>query len=339
MCWPSTEAGAQAIPGLAAATYRRHAVHGEDRAWPETNCYTDLMVELAHARGYEPLAMLPCTIAIDFEGDQWTFFKPPACELYDLYGFDVQELQIWRPLASHLVEQVEAGNPVLVEVDSHWLPDTAGTAYRIEHSKTTIGVNWIDMERERLGYFHNAGYFELGGEDFRAILGLEPSSAGERRPGYLPPYVEYVKSRREFVPPRNGALVGASLANGRRHLARAPVDNPFPRFRARFAADQAKLLCKDFCFHDYSFANLRQFGACYELGAAWLRWLGANGIAGMDEPATSLEAISQGAKAFQFQLARAVARGRTLDLAPLDEMAGHWDAAYGALRDRLVGIR
>jgi hypothetical protein len=36
------------------------------------------------------------------------------------------------------------------------------------------------------------------------------------------------------------------------------------------------------------------------------------------------------------RLARAVARGRTLDLAPLEEMAGHWDAAFGALRERLA---
>jgi hypothetical protein len=328
MCWPSTEAGPQAIPGLAARGYRRHAVHGEDRAWPETNCYTDLMVELAHAQGMEPLAMLPCTLGIGFEGDQWTFFKPPAAELFDLYGFDVQELQVWRPLADHVVEQVRAGNPVLVEVDAHWLPDTAGTAYRIEHSKTTIGVNRIDMDGERLGYFHNAGYFELSGEDFRATF------KSDRKPGYLPPYVEYVKPRREFSPPRGAALVEASLANAPAHLARAPGENPFPRFRARFAEDQPKLVCKDFCFHEYSFANLRQFGACYELASAWLRWLGANGVDGVDGPAASLEAIAHGAKAFQFQLARGVARGRDLDLAPLDEMARHWDSAFSLLRAR-----
>ena len=43
--------------------------------------------------------MLPFTVAIDFEGDQWTFFKPPHDELCDLYGLDVQELNVWRPLA------------------------------------------------------------------------------------------------------------------------------------------------------------------------------------------------------------------------------------------------
>ena len=86
--------------------------------------------------------MLPFTLAIDFEGDQWTFFKPPHGDLCDLYGLDVQELAIWRPLVEHVEEQVERGRPVLVELDSYYLPDTAGTAYRIEHVKT-------DRRRER----------------------------------------------------------------------------------------------------------------------------------------------------------------------------------------------
>ena len=108
MCWPSPDPRPFAVARLDPATYRRHAIHGEDRAWPETNCYTDLIVEMAHALGLDPVAMLPYTLAVDFEGDQWTFFKPCFAELYDLYGFDIQELAISRPLAEHVVEQVEA---------------------------------------------------------------------------------------------------------------------------------------------------------------------------------------------------------------------------------------
>ena len=83
MCWPSTasapglglnrpnESGTAASrarvehpPRLAIApldpsTYRPHALHGEDRTWAQTNCYTDLVIELAHGLGFEPLAMLP----------------------------------------------------------------------------------------------------------------------------------------------------------------------------------------------------------------------------------------------------------------------------------------
>lgn len=79
--------------------------------------------------------MLPFTLAVDFEGDQWTFFKPSLEELRDLYGIDVQELTIWRPLIEHAVEQLSAGKFISTEADAFWLPDTAGTDYRIERSQ------------------------------------------------------------------------------------------------------------------------------------------------------------------------------------------------------------
>ena len=326
MCWPSPDPRPFAVARLDPATYRRHPIHGEDRAWPETNCYTDLMVELAHALGFDPVAMLPFTLAIDFEGDQWTFFKPSATELYELYGFDIQELALSRPLIEHVVEQVDAGRAVLVEVDAHYLPDTAGTAYKVEHAKTTIAVNRIDPDGGRMGYFHNAGYFEVEGDDFRSLL----EKVG------LPPYCEFIKWRRDFVPPRGGTLVGRSLEFARRHVERIPAVNPFPRFKARFERDLAALACKSLCFHDYSFANLRQFGACHELAATWLRWLAGHGISSVEEPAEALQSIADGAKAFQFQLARAVARGKSMDTAPLDTMAAQWEMAMEPLRKRLA---
>ena len=33
-----------------------------DRVYPETNCYTDILIELVHARGDEPLAMMGCAL-------------------------------------------------------------------------------------------------------------------------------------------------------------------------------------------------------------------------------------------------------------------------------------
>lgn len=332
MCWPSPDPRPFAVAQLDPATYRRHPIHGEDRAWPETNCYTDLMVEMVHALGFDPVAMLPFTLAIDFEGDQWTFFKPSACEMYELYGFDVQELAIARPLAEHVAEQVEAGRAVLVEVDSWHLPDTAGTAYRTAHAKTTIGVNRIDLAAGRMAYFHNAGYFEVEGEDFRHALRIGATPAE----GTLPPYVEFVKWRRDFMPPRGGALIGRSLELARRHVERIPPENPFPRWKARFEDDVPRLLRKELCFDDYAFAHMRQFGGCYELAATWLRWLAGHGVSSVEEPAEALQGIADGAKALQFQLARAVARGRALDTAPVDAMAALWDVAMEPLRKRLA---
>ena len=91
----------QIVP-LDPATYRRHAIHGDNRTWAETNCYSDVIIELLHGLGHEPIAALPFTLAIDFEGDQWTFFKFPDSDLYELYGLDIHELNPWRTLVQHI---------------------------------------------------------------------------------------------------------------------------------------------------------------------------------------------------------------------------------------------
>jgi Domain of unknown function (DUF1839) len=326
MCSPSAESRRSFVAPLDPATYRRHPIHGDGRTWAETNCYTDLLVELVHAMGHEPVACLAFTLAIDFEGDQWTFFKPPHAELMQLYGLDIQELAIWRPMRDHVVEQVERGNPVLVEVDSFYLPDTAGTAYQLTHAKTTVGVNEIDVALRRMGYFHNAGYFVVQGEDFDRLFDIRG----------LPPYVEFVK-RNEARALRDAALVEASLGLLRSHLARAPKANPFPVFRERFGQDLGWLLQAPIeAFHAYSFATLRQYGACFELAETYLRWLAGHGVEGVEEPAAALHDIAGTAKAFQFQLARSMARRKPLDLAPVDAMDARWNAAMTALRERFA---
>jgi hypothetical protein len=329
MCWTSAEKRTHRVAPLEAATYRRHAIHGEDRTWAETNCYTDLVVEMLHGLGHEPVAVLAYTLAIDFEGDQWTFFKPPHTEMEALYGVDVQELALWRPLVDHVRDQVAAGRIVMVELDSFFLPDTAGTAYKRAHVKTAVGINEIDVESRHLGYFHNNGYFELSGDDFREVFQLD----GLPHDRVLPPFAEIAKIDRERELPKGEALVKASTALLRRHVARAPKTNPFGRFKQQFARDLERLLQADIeDFHKYSFATLRQYGACFELGETYLRWLGENGVAGLEGARESLGHISQTAKTFQFQLARAMTRRKPLDLAPIDAMGESWERAFAELR-------
>ena len=328
MCWPSTDPAPAVIPGLDPTAYRRHAIHGDDRIWAETNCYTDLLVEMLHALGHEPEAMLAFTLAADFEGDQWTFFKPRACEIDDLYGLEIQELALWRPLADHFAEQVDAGHALLAEVDSYYLPDTAGTAYRRTHTKTTIGVNAIDLARRRLGYFHNAGYFVVDGDDFDDLL----HARGLPHERVLPPYVEFMKQRPGVAPLRGEALTAAAMALLEWHCMRAPRENPFPRFKARMAADLPWLMEGDLeRFHAYSFATLRQFGACYELASTFLAWLARRGIDAAAAPAASLRQLSEESKAMQFQLARSMARRKPLELEPIDRMGQLWQGAMHAL--------
>ena len=107
------------MPELDASTYRRHALHADDRVWVEKNCYIDIWIEVIHALGLDPIAMLPFAIAIDFEDDQWTFFKPPHGELFELYGVDVQELNVWRPIVEHAATHLAAGKLVSTEADAY----------------------------------------------------------------------------------------------------------------------------------------------------------------------------------------------------------------------------
>lgn len=309
-------------------TYVRHAIHADGRTWVETNCYVDLWIELLHALGHEPVRALPFTFAIDFEGDQWTFFKFPLRDLYTLFGVDVQELAIWRPLVRHIDEQVARGRPVLVELDSFFLPDTAGAAYRCEHVKSTVAVTEIDIDGATLGYFHSQGFFRLHGDDFREVLHI-----GDENPSRLPPMAEFVKISEQAG--RTPPVLADSLDLLSHHLKRVPCENPFVRFRARLAEDLPRLLGDQMgAFHQYSFATLRQCGACYELSATYLRWLVTQGEHGLDDQIGAFQGLADTAKTLQFQLARAVARRRALDLSPLDEMAASWGQATAALQAR-----
>lgn len=316
------------------ATYQPHPIHTRERNWAETNCYVDVWIELLHAWGFDPVAALPFTVGIDFEGDQWTFFKFPLVDLHALYGLEVQEMAVWRPLTVHLVEQVGRGRPLLVELDSYYLPDTAGTAYRREHVKSTVAIIDIDVAQQRLGYFHGQGYYHLQGDDFRHVLRTD----GLAHPEILPPYVELVKSH-----PRQAktgqALLATSLELLKQHVRRLPETNPFDRFSRAFANDLPWLSESPLeVFHQYSFATLRQFGACYEMTATYLAWLQEHGVEGVSTALQVFTELNAGAKSLQFQLARAMARRKTLDAGLLEEMGTTWQLGADELRslcDRL----
>ncbi len=321
------------IIALDPVTYKRHLIHGEDRTWAETNCYVDVWIETLHAFGYEPIAALPFTFAIDFEGDQWTFFKFPLLDLNELYGIDVQELAIWRPLETHIEEQVGRGRPVLVELDSFYLPDTQGTAYKFAHVKSTVSVIEIDTVRKHMGYFHNQGYYHVDGDDYLDLLRLR----GVPDPAMLPPYVEFVKFHPGLKSGEGKALLERSLKVLKKQLRLIPAENPFPIFKARFEHDLQWLLNEPIeTFHLYSFATLRQFGACYELSATYLRWLIAQGETGLESILQDFISLSDNAKAMQFQLARAMARKKPLDLSTIDSMSDSWQRGTAALKQRYL---
>ena len=236
---------------------------------------------------------------------------------------------LWEIIIGMSAHPHSLTKPVLVELDSWYLPDTAGTAYQLDHVRTTVAVNLIDRANRRLGYFHNQGYFELQGDDFTQIFQLD----GLVHPRMLPPYVEFARFHDGGL--HGQALLEASLAVLKHQLPLIPRSNPFTAFKARFAQDIDWLMQSDISlFHKYSFATLRQYGACFELAQTYTQWLQDQGIDGVAPATAAFAEISQGAKAFQFQLARAMARKKPLDLTPIDNMGAAWEKGMAALNLR-----
>jgi len=319
-----------AIEGLDPAAYTRHALHDPARNWAETNCYVDLLIEVLARRGHDPRPALAFTVAQDFEGDQFTFFKIPAADLAMLYGIEILELAIFDRLEDHVRVQLERGRLPMIEVDAYDLPDTRGITYRHGHSKTTIGVNQLDCANRSLDYFHNAGYFRLEGEDFDALM--RPA-----RDNGLPlfPYVEFLK----FGPaPAVSEQIGISRALLVQHLRRRPSQNPFRAWGEVIDADVARLVERPAdWFHTYAFSTLRQAGANFELLAAYLAWLQEYGEPALERSRLAAEAIAGGTKLMQFQLARASARGKSPNCAEaIAELATHYDIALDNLQNRFA---
>jgi Domain of unknown function (DUF1839) len=312
--------GLVSLFGLDPASYRPHALHSPERTYAETNCYTDILIELLHARGDEPLAAMGAAVRMDFEGDQWTFFKPPPEDLEELFGVDIHEMQPYRPLPDQAAEQIQRGRTLIVELDSWYLPDTAATSYRSEHVKSSVVIEAIDREGERLRYFHARSLHELSGENYRGVFRLGRHFSDD----VLPPYTELV---RLDAGPRLGSaeLRDAALRRLRHHLLRRPATNPFVRFTAALERDLPRLLEGDSGdYHDYAFATVRMAGSAFEAAAAHIDWL-LEGAGGASEAFTR---IVQGCKALSFRLAR---RRAFEPASALADLGRAWEEAMSRL--------
>jgi hypothetical protein len=315
-----TLGGLISLSGVDPARYQRHALHSAGRSYAETNCYADVVIELLHARGYEPLALFAHIVRMDFEGDQWTFFKPPPEDVELLFGVDIHEMNPYRALPSQIGEQLDRGRSMIVELDAFYLPDTATTSYRTAHVKTSVAMDAIDSEGERLHYFHGPGMFALEGEDYRGAFRI-----GEFSPDVLPPYTELV--RFDAGPKLEGdALREASLVTLRRNLLHRPVENPVHRFGTALAADLPALREGDLGdYHAYAFATVRILGSGFEALRSYVEWLfGAGGEAATEPIADVVDA----SKALSFRLAR---RREFEPSELLDRLAQGWESAIEAL--------
>lgn len=314
--------------GLDAATYQRHTLHSESQAWVEKNCYIDVWLEVLHAAKLEPTAVLAFTLASDFDGDQWTFYKPPHLDINALYGIGVQELNVWKPILEHALFHTGHGRLIFTEADAFWLPDTQGTDYRNQHTKSTIVIETIDVAANKLGYFHNSGYYQLEGEDFVKLFRLD----AEPDPTFMPLFAELVKvDRAERLP--EVELAARSQTQLRAWLARRPASNPIRRFGQHLASELELIRSKGIAYyHAFAFATTRQCGSGYELSAQYLRWLERHCPRGYEPAAAAFQEISNGAKALILKGARAANSRKPVDFEPIfADMAMHWDTAMTTL--------
>ena len=310
------------------ATYQRHGLHAESRAWVEKNCYIDVWLEVLHAAKLDPTPALAFTLATDFDGEQWTFYKPSHLDLNVLFGVTVHELNAWKPLLEHALFHAGQGRLIMTEADSYYLPDTAGTDYRTQHVKSTIAIESIDPEKQQLGYFHNASYWTMEGEDFVKTfrLDVEPGSVT------LPLFAELVRfDRAEQLP--EPELVRRSTEQLRAWLGRRPTSNPVRRFGQYFASELDHIRSRGLgYYHGFAFSTLRQLGSGYELSAEYLRWLEQRAPKGYEAAAAAFEEISNTTKTLVLKGARAANSKKPADFsAVFEEMAGHWDAGMSAL--------
>ncbi len=321
------------VPGLDATNYQRHMLHADDRLWVEKNCYVDVIIEMLHALKLQPLAAMGFCAAVDFEGDNFTFFKPSHDELRALFGVDIQELNVWRPLVEHATHHLGEGKFISTEADSFHLPDTSGTDYRRNHVKTTIILADIDVEQRRLGYFHNAAYHALEGEDLENLFRLNAAPD----PTFLPLFAELIRiDRIVHRPPAELAQMARVLLAI--HLARRPISNPIDKFNRRFENDLPWIQRQGLNFyHAWAFATIRQLGAAFELLALHLRWLIEAGEGdGLASAADDFLQLSGTAKTFILKAARAVNTRKPFDASTtFAEMSQAWARGMAVLEREL----
>jgi hypothetical protein len=309
-----------------------HPLHRAERDWSETNCWQDMMIEVLHLLDLDPVAPAAFTLSTDFEGSQWALFKYPPEDLRTLYGIEITELYVWRPVIEHLEIALRDRQLLTIEVDAFFLPDTAGVSYKLDHVKTGIVPQMLDISERRMWYFHNAGYYEVSGDDFDGIFQL-----GGKQSLHVPlPYVEVIRLDR-LRRPDPDELRTDVVDLTREHLGRRPISNPMPRFRDQLSSDLGWIAEHGADgFHHYAFATCRQCGASAELAAAFVDWLDEHDGGGLVDVADRYREISATAKSLQFALAR-VARGKKIDLdAPFDRMTEAWQEAMSSLVDRYL---
>jgi hypothetical protein len=303
-----------------------HPWHTGPRVWSSANSQVDAWVGLLHTLGLDPVPMLASAFCADFEGDQWTLLKVQETDLWAAYGIAVRDLHIWRPLLAHLVEQLDRGHAVLVDVDAFHLPDMIASSYQREHVKVTIAVTGYDRNAHRLRYLNGGIEATADGEDLDSMLTAGIGIA------QLPPVTQLVRlDRLKARSDEEYAVIGKALAS--LHGTRLPATNPVRRFGDAMRTHGAWLTGGDADHYQrWAFATLQQCGAAFELAGDTCDWLSRHG-----EPlaiaAEHFRRLSRASRELHQRLARVPQSGRMPDIsASIEDMADAWDAAMTDVR-------
>ena len=203
-----------------------------DRVWVETNCYVDLWIELLHALGLDCAPALAFTLSVDFEGDQWQFFKFPLEDLRTLYGLDVAEMNPWRGLEHHIEEQLDDGT-VPHRRGRLLVPPRHGR--RLVSPRAREDHDRAQHDRSRAAAARLLPQRRLLRARRRRLRG--PLRPRQRSPEMLPA----VRRAREARPTCERSTIASCWRPRstlvRVHLARRPATNPVQRFRKRLEQD------------------------------------------------------------------------------------------------------
>ena len=258
------------------------------------------------------------------------FGKFPHADLRALYGIEIIELNVWRPLVGHLEEQLAWP----ARRSSKSMPSTSPNGRHVVPRGTRQDDDRDPAHRQRRA---PARLLAQRGR-LRALgRGLQRHVQSRRAAPGAPATVCRGREA-QGTAARARAARSSTSPSGLlcHHVARRPATNPFRRYAER-SAERPGLAGGGNAarFSRLRLRHVSTVGAAFELAATYLRWLERHGELELDAVAVDCDAIATTAKALQFKVARMVQTRRRFDAEPMVEtMAAAWDNAMGALGAR-----
>ena len=201
--------------------------------YTETNCYTDILIELLHARGDEPLAALGLHAADGLRGRPVDVLQAaPERPRSAVRRSTSTRCSRTGRCPSRSPSRSRRGRTMIVELDSWYLPDTAATSYRTRAREDSV-VARGDRPRGRAAALlpQRRRSTSSSGEDYRGVFRLGREFSGD----VLPPVHRARPLRR-----RPAAARATSCASAAREAA-APRTRAPPGRRTRSSASAPQL--------------------------------------------------------------------------------------------------